>query len=62
MSNHAHLVVRVDAERAQEWSQDEVLRRCIRSYDALHAASAMTGQADMFVTTDDRLLSKLRTG
>ena len=32
----------------------------IRSYDALHAASAMAGQADMFVTTDDRLLSKLR--
>ena len=27
MSNHAHLVVRVDAERAQEWSQEEVLRR-----------------------------------
>ena len=32
MSNHAHLVVRVDAERAQEWSQEEVLRRWTRLY------------------------------
>jgi REP element-mobilizing transposase RayT len=27
MSNHFHLVVRVDAERAQAWDRDEVLRR-----------------------------------
>jgi hypothetical protein len=27
MSNHYHLVVRVDAQRASEWSDDEVLRR-----------------------------------
>jgi hypothetical protein len=32
MSNHAHLVVRVDAERAQGWSQEEVLRRWTRLY------------------------------
>ena len=32
MSNHAHLVVRVDAERAQSWSQEEVLRRWTRLY------------------------------
>jgi len=32
MSNHAHLVVRVDAERAQAWSQEEVLRRWTRLY------------------------------
>ena len=32
MSNHAHLVVRVHAERAQAWSQDEVLRRWTRLY------------------------------
>jgi predicted nucleic acid-binding protein len=32
----------------------------VGSYDALHAASAVAGKADMFVTTDDRLLSKLR--
>ena len=28
MSNHYHLVVWVDAPRAAEWSDDEVLRRC----------------------------------
>lgn len=27
MSNHYHLVLRIDAERAQRWSQNEVLRR-----------------------------------
>ena len=32
MSNHADLVVRVDAERAQEWSQEDVLRRWTRLY------------------------------
>lgn len=29
-------------------------------YDALHAAAAVAGRADLFVTTDDRLLKKLR--
>jgi REP element-mobilizing transposase RayT len=27
MSNHVHVVVRVDAERALAWDRDEVLRR-----------------------------------
>ena len=29
-------------------------------YDALHVASALTGCAELFVTTDDRLLKKIR--
>ncbi len=29
-------------------------------YDAFHAASAIAGKADVFVTTDDRLLKRLR--
>ena len=32
MSNHFHQVVRVDAERAQAWSDDEVLRRWTQLY------------------------------
>jgi len=32
MSNHFHQVVRVDAERAQAWSDDEVLRRWTKLY------------------------------
>jgi len=32
----------------------------ISSYDALHAASALEAHAELFVTTDDRLLKKLR--
>lgn len=32
----------------------------IKPKDALHVASAVVGQADYFVTTDDKLLRKLR--
>ena len=32
MANHFHQVVRVDAERAQAWSDDEVLRRWTKLY------------------------------
>ena len=28
--------------------------------DALHVASAMAGKAELFVTTDDRLIKKMR--
>lgn len=33
MSNHYHLVLRVDAERAQAWSREEVLRRWTQLFD-----------------------------
>lgn len=33
MSNHYHLVVRVDADRAADWSRDEVLRRWTQLFD-----------------------------
>ncbi len=33
MSNHYHLVLRVDAERAQGWSNEEVLRRWTQLFD-----------------------------
>jgi REP element-mobilizing transposase RayT len=33
MSNHYHLVLRIDAERAQRWSRDEVLRRWTQLFD-----------------------------
>lgn len=33
MSNHYHLVLRVDAERAQGWSREEVLRRWTQLFD-----------------------------
>ena len=33
----------------------------VAEYDALHVACSAAGHADMFVTTDDRLLKRLRT-
>ena len=32
----------------------------VHSFDALHVASAVVGKADLFVTTDDRLLKRVR--
>ncbi|PDV98203.1 PIN domain-containing protein [Candidatus Viridilinea mediisalina] len=32
----------------------------IGTYDAMHAACAIVGQADLFITTDDRLLKRLQ--
>ena len=32
----------------------------VGAFDALHVASAMTGRAELFVTTDDRLLRRLK--
>jgi predicted nucleic acid-binding protein len=37
----------------------ELASRGLGRYDALHVASAMAGGADLFVTTDDRLLKKM---
>jgi len=40
------------AKQIQKWG--------VRSYDALHVACAEAAQADIFLTTDDNLLKKMR--
>jgi len=62
MSNHVHVVVRVDAERARAWDRDEVLRRwtqlftgpeLVQRYRA-HAeglCAAELARVDLWVTT-----------
>ena len=32
----------------------------LAEYDSLHVAAAIKGEADLFVTTDDKLLKKVR--
>ncbi len=32
----------------------------VHAFDALHVASAVVGQADLFITTDDRLFKRVR--
>lgn len=32
----------------------------VQAFDALHIASAVVGKADLFITTDDRLLKRVR--
>jgi hypothetical protein len=57
MSNHTHLVVRVDPERAQEWSQEEVLRRWTRLYvgPELVQRYEWDGEADLCAAQLDAL-------
>lgn len=38
----------------------ELAGQGIGHYDALHIASPIAGKADLFVTTDDRLIKKIR--
>jgi predicted nucleic acid-binding protein len=44
--------IRKRANEIQKWK--------ISSFDSLHVASAEYGKVDIFLTTDDKLLSKLR--
>jgi len=47
MSNHYHLVLRIDAERARAWSRDEVLRRWTRLFDGpLAVQRVLAGKGD----------------
>lgn len=50
----------IEADQAIIQQANLLVARGIRSYDALHAASTIAGNADLFVTTDDRLLKFLR--
>jgi len=38
----------------------EAMRLGLREYDVLHVAAAIAGGADLFVTTDDKLLRRVR--
>jgi len=50
----------IEADHAIQQHANQLVSLGIGSYDALHAASAIAFKADLFVTTDDRLLGKLR--
>lgn len=58
LASKAKVYIQVDnklIERAKE-----IQTMGIRTYDALHVASAETAKADVFLTTDDNLLKKLK--
>ena len=59
MSNHYHLVVRVDAERAQSWSRDEVLRRWAQLFDGpLAVQQVLEGKGDALDTATQRAIDE----
>ena len=46
MSNHLHLVVRVDADRAHDWDRDEVLRRWTQLFTGAELVQRYRAQPD----------------
>ena len=47
MSNHYHLILRIDAERARSWTRDEVLRRWTQLFDGpLAVQRLLAGKGD----------------
>ena len=57
MSNHYHLVLRVDAERARGWSHEEVLRRWTQLFDGPKLVQARL--SDQAETLDDASLARV---
>jgi predicted nucleic acid-binding protein len=49
----------VIADRLVIDKAQQLVGQGVGHFDALHVASAIAGQADMFVTTDDRLIRKM---
>lgn len=54
----AHTVIKIDANIAKRANEFE--RRGLQAFDALHLACA-EGNADIFLTVDDKFLNKART-
>lgn len=60
MSNHYHLVVRVDAERAASWSRDEVLRRWTQLFDGPPMVrSLLAGRGDALDAATQQAIAEL---
>lgn len=57
MSNHYHLVLRVDAERARGWSNEEVLRRWTQLFDG--PKLVQTRLSDQAETLDEASLARV---
>jgi hypothetical protein len=39
---------------------EQLMKMGVKAFDAMHVASAVVGKADLFITTDDRLLKRAR--
>jgi putative transposase len=46
MSNHCHLVVRLDPETAENWPEEEVMARWERLFSVARAGSALSDGAN----------------
>ena len=60
MNWHAEACAQIMIDDTVLEDAQRLLASGIGEYDALHAACAMVGQGDLFVSTDDRLLKRLQ--
>ena len=58
MISKANILLKVDSSLISR--AKEIQKFGIKSYDAFHVASAEFGKAEIFLTTDDNLLNKLK--
>lgn len=59
MSNHYHLVLRIDTERVQAWSRDEVLRRWTQLFDGpLAVQQVLAGKGDALDSATQRAIDE----
>ena len=59
---NATTLVDVDKADVIEWKADEIINCGVKPKDALHLACAIEAACDYFITTDDGILKKYRTG
>ncbi len=57
--NIASTLIRIDDDMTER--AKNLMKLGLGQYDALHVACSIAGEADLFITTDDKLLKYLRT-
>jgi predicted nucleic acid-binding protein len=59
---NAIIFIDIDKANIIEWKATEIMKCGIKSKDALHLACAIEAACDYFITTDDGILKKCKTG
>ena len=59
---HATTYIDIDKEHIIEEKANEIMKYGLKSKDALHISCAIEAACDYFITTDDGILKKYKTG
>ena len=59
---NATTFINIDRANIIEWKANEIMKFGVKSKDALHISCAIEAACDYFITTDDEILKKYKTG